>query len=926
MSSPGKQLTDCPSNLKEAIDWILRVTGKDGGGGDGGTAGLINAVQDLLRTAGVEEINSKIAITQSLITNLAEGLATFIGYGENGQVGQIGDKGIAVGQGYKKSYDGTWKDVFLDVPGISSGYSGDKIPPVFGAKIFLGCLPMIFSALSYLYWRCSQEGNGEWRDFSLNGQQGSNSNKFSLKIFMTSVGFGSKILNGSKLGSQIFTSAQNNFEDFTDCMSTVKGAAQSRHDKESKVMTELGLTHSGVSASSNPTYPEFLKTLNEEAYKNIKQNISPKTSTHPLSTLFQISRLYFTAKQTAISKLPDFKPKSPSTIREMLYFLAALPFSPSYASLSEHISSIFKTLSPKSSNDDVELLLPVADSGSQNKGDYLSPDKMRDYLTNTSFFSCVILGRIQGHSADSQKHGEPWLHSLFSNSQFNLSIPSSGAGIFGALSNYAYALQFQLSFLQQQCISSINNCGWRACQFGTNIHPNGLDGSGNSIPSHVCPVFRDCRTSGCSHDGKVNKQGSGLGCKHHYVTQPTCGSAATASPLQAFLTDNLKGFSLSQTPDTSSLNHLDNHPPAPCAMSKWVSHIKRSVRNPNKSHKYVIDPSSVIKTIYKMIEKLSYTPQSLSPSGLENSLLVLTKNLPFWFQLFMVDGSKELPGTLFDLRQHCHNPKQNDASKHYDPSGQSCAHTANNPADMWSLYCPVGPANVGVSTDPSKACRSGKCGGYLSPLTQSTGATYAPSNACTYFSWVLFLADDMYTGFQNLLQEFRNIDCKRSGCKTKSSGACKCNPGEHGALGGNQCACTSVVQCGGVLPLLYCHGFQFYSAYSLNGGNVGSENSRRSCTDFNSALSNVLADGAPLHNLLLAIDEFLYYVRFRFMSMVSSFWLCSLAILLYFIFYGIDVLHLQSHVHLPSSHTVPPIGLLSTGKAPALAKLTYYIP
>ncbi|GIX64916.1 variant erythrocyte surface antigen-1, alpha subunit [Babesia caballi] len=94
-----KQLTDCPSNLKEAIDWILRVTGKDGGGGDGGTAGLINAVQDLLRTAGVEEINSKIAITQSLITNLAEGLATFIGYDNPGQSNNIGTDGIAVGKG-----------------------------------------------------------------------------------------------------------------------------------------------------------------------------------------------------------------------------------------------------------------------------------------------------------------------------------------------------------------------------------------------------------------------------------------------------------------------------------------------------------------------------------------------------------------------------------------------------------------------------------------------------------------------------------------------------------------------------------------------------------------------------------------------------------------------------------------------------------
>ncbi|GIX62279.1 variant erythrocyte surface antigen-1, alpha subunit [Babesia caballi] len=44
----GKSLTDRPSNLKEAIDWILRVTWKDGGGGGtDGTDGLANAIRKL---------------------------------------------------------------------------------------------------------------------------------------------------------------------------------------------------------------------------------------------------------------------------------------------------------------------------------------------------------------------------------------------------------------------------------------------------------------------------------------------------------------------------------------------------------------------------------------------------------------------------------------------------------------------------------------------------------------------------------------------------------------------------------------------------------------------------------------------------------------------------------------------------------------
>ncbi|GIX65020.1 extracellular matrix-binding ebh, putative [Babesia caballi] len=322
-----------------------------------------------------------------------------------------------------------------------------------------------------------------------------------------------------------------------------------------------------------------------------------------------------------------------------------------------------------------------------------------------------------------------------------------------------------------------------------------------------------------------------------------------------------------------------------------------------QSHKFVIDPSSVIKTIYKMIEKLSYTPQSLSPSGLENSLLVLTKNLPFWFQLFMVDGSKELPGTLFDLRQHCHNLKQNDTSKHYDPSGQSCAHTTGHAADLWSLYYP-------------QCTGQNSCGQYLYPLTMSDGSTFAPRYAVTYLSWVLYLADDLQFEFQDILDEFDTIQCTTSRTHAPSS----------------RCDCGSVVQCSGILPMLYRHGFDFFNAYSLNGWNSertgwkSNTTLKRSCANFHSQLSNVLSEGAPLHSLLLVIDDFLYLFRFYFFYNLSSFWVCPLAILLYFIFYGIDVLHLKSHVHFPSTHNVPPIGLLTSGNAQALTKLTYYMP
>ncbi|GIX65228.1 extracellular matrix-binding ebh [Babesia caballi] len=795
---------------------------------------------------------------------------------------------------------------------------------------------------------------------------------------MTSVGFGSKVLNGSKQGSQIFQDATQNFKDFTEGMSTAQRTATQRLGKENEAKKAIGIDSS--SDDSNPTYTEFLgalqKTWSETSFSTIHNESA-------LCPLYYISQLYFNAKQTAISKHPTFKPKSPSTIREMLYFLAALPYSPNYDAFNIGITKHFKNLSDTTSfTYDAELMIAVADSSTSQKHNTLSASDIKQYLGLTCAFSPIVLGRIQGHAADSEN--EPWLHSLFCNSQFTLAYPS-GASLFNALSNYSYALQFQLSFLHQQCMSGSVNCGWLQCKYGKGVPAHNA--------SHICPI--ECKSStnpsNCRHDGKTEKS-----CKHGTI----CGTQGKSSPLQAFLTDSLKGFSLTKNADPSSSNHLENHP------SGSMCHVKMGFNandlKPSGTGQYIFytlepfcgspisplrqlcekfscltkrtpgtlgdvfgfhlqlvgqlfhgrftmvnlastmlgslstfdlsalapnyknDPYSISTAIYSYIVSRRSKSESLSgnPSGLSRSFEAIVDNLPFWFQLFMVNGLKELPITLFDLRQHCHNKQKDTFSseiKHFGPGGDNtCNHSgSNSPGDLWSLYYPVCDSS-------SHDCKSGNCGGYFFPLAQSTGATYAPQFALTYFSWVLFLADDLQSGLHDFLNEFTNIDCKRSGCKTKSNSTCQCTPGQHGTMGGKQCECNSVVQCGGVLPLIYRHGFQFHDAQSLNGGKDGA--TKRSCKNFYDQLSNVLAENAPLHNLLLAIDEFMYYVRFRFMSLVSSFWLCSLAILLYFIFYGIDVLHVKSHVHLPSSHNVPPIDLLTTGKAPAVTKLTYYMP
>ncbi|GIX60621.1 variant erythrocyte surface antigen-1 family protein [Babesia caballi] len=902
-----KKLTDCPSNLKEAIDWILRVTGKDTvGGSQNGSSQLADAVSKLLEgvqssSPGLKEKLDEIKGALSsgpnngIIGALAEGLAKF-------------KEGIK-SMNYNSAYESLeWGTFFQDAPTASTG---SKTPPEVGAKIFLACLPMIFSVLSYLYWRCSEKGG--WTEMKLWGST-------PLQFFMESVGFDpDKHLDTGKNGQQVATAFQS-FDGFSDA----------------------------VSKTDEKGFPGFLSAL----LMNVPTNSVSYTPSKAFVGLHIAAQVYFTHKR---STSPTASPSPPSSIRTMLYWLSGLTITPQFGELLQHIHSMFPSGH-----------ISVAISGSYNVDEKLTPSDLIGYLIASSISSCRVLRTIQGRTIS----GDPLMHNIYCNSEFAYS--SSGPALFNALSNYMYALQFQLYFLYAQCASTYSHsCGWRGCKYGSTVNSK-------NVTSHIC-------SAGCNqqnvHINGDHTSGSRT-CKH--------SDCSNNSPLQAFLSDELTGFRR----DPAELsNHFSFFPGSGCHVPMGFSGNLRTDTKPGGNIYRSLEPfcggsntplrqlcekvgcltkrtprtlgdlfgfiwhlngqlfssRSVItsldqaiqsqpKTLESLFSKFETVLKTLRPKplpapvtasqfGLSDSLKSIANSLPFWEYLFDHKLADGLPGKLFDVTQHCHKVEANQY-KHEsaDPTSSIPNHNCSqHAADLWSLYHPVGSEPGGTNTDPYKACRDKSCGGYLEPLILTYGATFASSFAPTYLSWMAYLTDDLHEWLSQMLDEFNTIDCENCNHSCTNEKSCHARS--------NQCACPSVVLCSGVLPLLYRYGFIFTDASLLNGwtyeigiGWQKHDSTKRSCSKFSTQLSNVLAENAPLHNLLLAIDEFLYYVRFRFMSLVSSFWLCSLAILLYFIFYGIDVLHFKSHVHFPSSHKVPPIGLLTTGKAPALTKLTYYMP
>ncbi|GIX62319.1 extracellular matrix-binding ebh [Babesia caballi] len=809
--------------------------------------------------------------------------------------------------GYKSSY--------LSTSNWDGDHDNDKI-----AQIFLGCLPLYYYWLTYLYWKCKQP-------YDRGGWEGQWLNSGSLSAFISGQGYAREYFK-NQAGKQIATLLER-FDELKDSMQTASGTP---------------------STTTKPSHTDLLTELNKSLQEAIGTGSSSTANLngHSLSALFQLSRCYFTGKQI-INPATERRP--PTSIREMLYWLSGLQFSPHYYDLQKQIG-----------NHIPDKGLHVADSGipastANSSGDTLTRDQIKGFLLSSCLSAPGVLGAIQGNTADSKD--EPWLHSLFCNSM-NLQYPS-GSALFNTLSNYAYALQFQLHFLYRQCQNNYTyTCGWNQCAFGANVNASIQD---SIVASYICPT--GCTKGSHSHSTRPDQ------CEH-----TGCGEFSKASPLQAFLTDNLNGFcrkhpgsskhlvecslgSMCHVPMGFKPTHLKSHslgeqifypllffcssPSTPLRQlcEKLSCLTKRTPRNlgdlfgfmwhlngqlfknERPTLKAIIDKfgkafslDSLLTTFennaYSAITELwimaAQKSQPSTPTVLSRSLKAMAPAIPFLYQLFMAKDEDSLPLVLFDLYQQCHKVEVRAGNRqgnttivtHNANTGHKCS---TSPADLFSLQ--------------NSQCSGTNCGPYFYPLNHTNGSAFAPMHASSYLSWVLYLVDDLETELRGLLDEFRNVECPSNSLST------------HDPSG--NCSCPSVVHCGGTLPLLYANGFTFANAYSLKGGMKGNDSTKRNCQQFHKQLTVVLApnESTPLYKLLLTIDEFLYMFRVYFFYNLSSFWIIYVCIVLYIYFLRADLLHLKSHVHFPSSHGIPSIGLLTSGNAPALTKLTkltYFMP
>ncbi|GFE56080.1 variant erythrocyte surface antigen alpha subunit, putative [Babesia ovis] len=429
--------------------------------------------------------------------------------------------------------------------------------------------------------------------------------------------------------------------------------------------------------------------------------------------------------------------------------------------------------------------------------------------------------------------------------QFYFSYPMSETQSYYLLQDCLVALYFQLYFLLKQCWTTrVYGEGWGYCKYGDGVISDGCG-------SWICPeaVTKGKEYKKDKETKEKLKQQPDLGI----LNQQNCGSSAkNPSPLQAFLTDCLKGFTCPVLVDgTSGKKYQENlmelrkdskananlysecYPQflehrghtskifgTECALPMGFSGSFRSGGAPAPGAGGSGSGSAAAGQgngmiglgIHSVIATYASTDMSsASLYQITRCICSLTRRVPrstgtiFGFFYGLVDvysgdrgGFKNaLEGELKSCPGYREPSCLLDAIKEWRGVTHNDDHKKGS---LDSLY------NNGDQCDT--------CGKYLQTLSGSLYKSVAPQFTATYLSWIIHLTWILHKGLESFLEAFKDISCEDCGCSKKDdckSGECK--KGTHG----EKCCCDNVVVCAGVHGLFYRFGFSYTNTGFLSG-------------------------------------------------------------------------------------------------------------
>ncbi|CDR71931.1 hypothetical protein, conserved, partial [Babesia bigemina] len=484
----------------------------------------------------------------------------------------------------------------------------------------------------------------------------------------------------------------------------------------------------------------------------------------------------------------------------------------------------------------------------------------------------------------------------YSNNSLGLYYPQKGDDCLHTILDILRRLFPVLSFLHSQCSFGASDMGWADCRYGKDIP---------TTKSH------------CSKESK-NKAKCQAECQPNY--QPNC---QPTSPLMCYLGDSLLGCLPHQVGSIGCGYKCATCPSGKPGMPCLTPLGFRSFSGSTKTGSDLCEVVS--KFFGRHVASCLFSLVSKPPSTLPEH---------FGFALSLVkkwdDHGKHLIRTgidnaitdrsiaLYDDASQLTNALSNAYGS--SQSGNHATKHTTRPVDGSENEVKKGDL---CSLAMSTACSGQLCAPYLYALCTDQYSYLASKQCKTYLSWAVYLPWTFWNYLNSLYNAFKDIYCQDWGCRTCLR-ADTCRRGQHGLVNDKtkapNCNCGSIVECKGAMPTLYKYGFTFGAPAALNG-----QGGKKTCTNFMQQLNNVL-QSTYFQTLFEKCDDFLWQIRQPFTWTVVALWLLSVLYLIHIMVIRLDLLHIKSHLHSPSSHKIAAQSLLAAGRVKKLGRVFYLQP
>ncbi|CDR71989.1 hypothetical protein, conserved [Babesia bigemina] len=572
----------------------------------------------------------------------------------------------------------------------------------------------------------------------------------------------------------------------------------------------------------------------------------------------------------------------PCSVYDILIWLSGFPYTAVYSAMRDiTISDLFDNPHKKAAGDD-ELELTSTDMAAQSitahprNISYTYVRKAVDHICATSY---DVLTAVVGTGDSRSVYA-----SDFCNNSFNFHYPSDPSDCLDMLLDLLRRLLPVLRFLELQCNITPEHHGWSHCRYGRDIPTtkSRCNEHSSEEPNGQAKCQVNCQPTSPlmlylsdSLPGHLPHQLQSVGCR---AKCSTCSKSAPGQP--CLLPLGFKGFSGStktgrQLRDAiktfigtgliSSLMCLLPKPPSTLPEHFQFVFTLVGAFSANRD----VNSNAVNAAFVKAIKKQSIELYA-EPATLIGALSDAYKN-----------------GQGHEGRNH---PKPTEADLSSLSKTESCKY---------------------ASTDDVH------CAPYLTTLYSDAYHYAAEKHAGLYLSWAVYLPWSFWQCLESLFRAFTNISCQDWGCRRCTHGTA-CKRGKHGAA--YNCQCKGIVECRGVVSTLYSFGFTFGNPEKL----LDAEG-RRYCHNFHRQLHNVLNSNS-FRKLFEKCDEFIFTIRQPFIWMTVALWSLSLFYLICVMVGRLDVLHIKSHLRVPSSHKITAQSLLAASQVGRLAKISYLQP